>query len=105
MASDEKCPLCNGDHQTIAVRGIRGCTFPIEHRDFVRDLQRRAEIGARAVELLRVSLSAAEADLKNEPWKDAPGYGFVEVQVDIHGELDKWQSVLADARAAGMVVS
>ena len=84
MINEENCPVCNGDHKTIAVRGIRGCTFPVEYRDFVRDLQRRAEIGARAVELLREASISAMMPKKYRP---------------------RIRTLVADARAAGMVVS
>ena len=86
MASDEKCPKCGGTHTANDDRNA-SCWLAIDIWPFVRDLQRRAEIGARAVELL----SKECGDGGEVYYSDAPVF------------LDSAQEVLDDARAAGMV--
>ena len=87
MANEGKCPKCGFTSDIDPSVGnetdplCMGCQLAISLWPFVRDLQRRAEIGARAVELLR-----------NE-------YDGVAVE-DWH---DKLMDTLDDARAAGMV--
>ena len=88
MANEGKCPKCGFTSDIDPSVGnetdplCMGCQLAISLWPFVRDLQRRAEIGARAVELLREASISAMMPKKYRP---------------------RIRTLVADARAAGMV--
>jgi len=81
MASDEKCPMCDTPRKQTAYWGaceVCGhCGLPVRLWENVRMIRRQAEIGMRAVEVL------------NQRW--------------FWNQTDVLESLMADARAAGMI--
>jgi hypothetical protein len=94
MASSEKCPYCGvSDHHNNA-NVCASCSLPYELWPFVRDLQRRAEIGARAVEVIVGFAEGFGRDADRYPARQA---------LMNQKFLNLLWTISDDARAAGMV--
>jgi hypothetical protein len=100
MASDEKCPKCGktGIEYVPYIPVCRHCYLPKKFWPFVRDLQRRAEIGQRLFD------STIKAAIEAEGACDKPFDAQSFMEAAMTRFMDEWDSVGGpDARAAGMV--
>jgi hypothetical protein len=96
MASDLTCPLCgNSEIEYMPYIPVcRHCYFPSKFWPQVRDLQRRAEIGARAVEVIVGFAEGFGRDADRYPARQA---------LMNQKFLNLLWTISDDARAAGMV--
>lgn len=82
MSKDEKCPLCDRDYPD---HFNHECELNESLWSMVRDLQRRAEIGERAVEVLNQRRFWNQTDVLEALMRDARAAGMVESPVNRGG--------------------